>query len=50
VKKENLIISFMIPGPHQPKDFNSFLLPLVEELKILKGNLIFQYSKIFLQS
>ena len=48
VKKENLIISFMIPGPHQPKDFNSFLLPLVEELKILKGNLIFQCSKILL--
>ena len=50
VKKENLIISFMIPGPHQPKDFNSFLAPLVEELKILKGNLIFQYSKILPQS
>ena len=25
MKKENLLISFLIPGPKQPKDFNSFL-------------------------
>lgn len=48
VKKENLLISFMIPGPSQPKDFNSFLLPLIEELKILKGNLIFQRSNFII--
>jgi hypothetical protein len=50
VKKENLIISFMIPGPSQPKDFNSFLQPLVEELKILKGNFIFQFKFFLLES
>jgi hypothetical protein len=37
VKKENLIISFIIPGPNQPKDFNSFLQPFIEEMKILQG-------------
>ena len=35
VKKENLLISAIIPGPDQPKDFNSFLHPIIEELKIL---------------
>src|SRR6266542_4359187 len=25
VKKENLMIPFLIPGPNQPKDFNTFL-------------------------
>ena len=25
VKKENLLIPFLIPGPNQPKDFNTFL-------------------------
>jgi hypothetical protein len=39
VKKENLIISFIIPGPNQPKDFNSFLQPFIEEMKILQGKL-----------
>ena len=37
VKKENLLISSVIPGPNQPKDFNSFLRPIVDELKILEG-------------
>jgi Transposase family tnp2 len=37
VKKENLLISAIIPGPNQPKDFNSFLHPIIEELKILQG-------------
>lgn len=37
VKKENLLISAIIPGPDQPKDFNSFLHPIIEELKILQG-------------
>ena len=37
VKKENLLIVAVIPGPKQPKDFNSFLQPLVDELKLLEG-------------
>ena len=40
VKKDNLMISAMFPGPKQPKDMNSFLWPLVEELKKLEGNMI----------
>jgi hypothetical protein len=39
VKKENLLISLVIPGPNQPKHFNSFLRPLVNELKLLEGNI-----------
>ena len=38
VKKDNLMISAMFPGPKQPKNMNSFLWPLVEELKKLEGN------------
>ena len=37
VKKENLLISAIIPGPNQPKNFNSFLRPIVNELKELEG-------------
>jgi hypothetical protein len=37
VKKENLLISSIIPGPNQPKNFNSFLRPIVDELKMLEG-------------
>jgi hypothetical protein len=37
VKKENLLISAIIPGPNQPKDFNSFLRPIIDELKLLQG-------------
>ena len=40
VKKDNLIISAMFPKPKQPKNMNSFLWPLVEELKKLEGNVI----------
>ena len=36
VKKENLLISAIIPGP-ELKDFNSFLRPIIDELKILQG-------------
>jgi hypothetical protein len=36
VKKENLLISAIIPGP-EPKDFNSFLRPIIDELKYLQG-------------
>ena len=41
VKKENLIIPFLIPGPKQPKDFNTFLRPFVDEMKELESKLIF---------
>jgi Transposase family tnp2 len=37
VKKENLLITSIIPGPKAPKDFNSFIKPIVEELSLLKG-------------
>jgi hypothetical protein len=36
VKKENLIIPFLIPGPNQPKDFNTFLRPFIDEMKELE--------------
>jgi len=37
VKKENLLITSIIPGPKSPKDFNSFMKPIVEELYLLEG-------------
>ena len=37
VKKDNLMISAMFPGPKQLKDINSFLWPLIQELKKLEG-------------
>jgi len=36
VKKENLLIPFLIPGPSQPKDFNTFLQPFIDEMKELE--------------
>jgi len=38
VKKENLLITSIIPGPKALKDFNSFMRPIVEELCLLEGN------------
>ena len=38
VKKENLLIVTMFPGPQAPKDFNSFMRPIVDELKSLEGD------------
>ncbi|GBC47879.2 transposase domain-containing protein [Rhizophagus irregularis DAOM 181602=DAOM 197198] len=35
VKKENLLITSIIPGPKAPKNFNSFMKPIVEELCLL---------------
>jgi hypothetical protein len=46
VKKENLLISAIIPGP-EPKDFNSFLRPIIDELKILQGKFNKYYYYIF---
>jgi hypothetical protein len=34
---ENVICLGVIPGPKQPKDLNSFLIPLLEELQILEA-------------
>ena len=36
VKKENLLIPFLIPEPNQPKDFNTFLRPFIDEMKELE--------------
>lgn len=44
VKKKNLLIFATISGPNQPKNFNSFLRPIVDELKTLEGNLIHNIS------
>lgn len=30
--RHNTLTSMLIPGPHEPKDLNSFLRPLVDEL------------------
>jgi len=43
VQRENLMISALIPGPKAPKNFNSFLQPLVNELKQLQGIIIKTY-------
>ena len=45
VKKDNLMISAIFPGPKQPKNMNLFLWPLVEELKKLEGNVTEYYIK-----
>ena len=37
VKKENLLIPFLIPGPNQPKNFNTFLRPFIDEMKELES-------------
>lgn len=34
---ENILASVLIPGPSEPKDLNSFLRPLVDELHLLDG-------------
>ena len=34
---KNILAGIIIPGPRQPKDYNSFLRPLVDELELL-GN------------
>jgi Transposase family tnp2 len=37
VKKENMFLYSIIPGPRQPVDFNSFLHPLVKEMLDLES-------------
>ena len=41
VKKENLLVTIIILGSHSPKDFNSFLYPLIKELQELEGKVNF---------
>lgn len=40
VKRENLLVAAIIPGPKCPKDFNSFMRPIIDELKRLEGTYI----------
>jgi hypothetical protein len=40
VKKENLMITSIIPGPKEPKHFNSFMYSIVNELKDLECKLV----------
>ncbi|GES78342.1 transposase domain-containing protein [Rhizophagus clarus] len=50
VKKENLMVTLIISGPKQPQDFNSFLYPLIQEMKMLqevKGkSILFELSSL----
>ena len=34
IQMENFLPIMVVPGPKQPKDLNSFLFPLIEELKM----------------
>jgi hypothetical protein len=47
VKKENLFVPFLIPGPNQPKDFNTFLQPFIDEMKVLERK-YFNFYFLFL--
>ncbi len=40
VKKENLMIPFLISEPNQLKDFNIFLQPFVNKMKELESKYI----------
>ena len=37
VKKDNLLVPFLIPGPNQLKNFNTFLRPFINEMKELES-------------
>ncbi|GET00247.1 transposase domain-containing protein [Rhizophagus clarus] len=39
VKKENLMVTLIIPGLKQPQDFNLFLYPLIQEMKMLQDGI-----------
>ena len=40
VKKENLMVTAIIPSPKEPKNFNSFMYPIIQNLKELEGNIL----------
>ncbi|CAB5336227.1 unnamed protein product [Rhizophagus irregularis] len=44
VKKENLLITSIIPVPKAPKNFNSFMKPIVEELCLLNDGVECYYG------
>ena len=35
VRIQNILVSILIPGPHEPKNLDSFLYPLVQEMHVL---------------
>ena len=37
-RQENQMIAGLIPGPNEPRDLNSFMLPIVEELQALSAH------------
>jgi len=43
VKKNNLLIGALIPGPNAPSDLNSFLQPVIDELRKLEGTFFVLY-------
>ena len=43
VKKENLLVPFLISRSNQPKDFNSFLRPFIDEMKELESKNFFNF-------
>ena len=53
MKKENLLIPFLISELNQPKDFNTFLRPFINEMKELESknflNFDYYYSKTRLE-
>ncbi|GES94501.1 transposase domain-containing protein [Rhizophagus clarus] len=40
VKKENLLITMVIPGPNAPKDMSTFLQPIINELQVLEEGIL----------
>ncbi|GBB96183.1 hypothetical protein RclHR1_00270029 [Rhizophagus clarus] len=34
------MVTLIIPGPKQPQDFNSFLYPLIQEMKMLQDGIL----------
>src|SRR6266540_1091186 len=46
VKKENLMIPFLIPGLNQLKDFNTFLQPFIDKMKELENK--YFYLNLFI--
>lgn len=36
VAHENILFPAIIPGPTQPKNINSFLLPIIDELNVMR--------------
>jgi len=40
IKKENLMVTAIIPGSKKPKNFNSFMYSIIQNLKELEGNIL----------